>query len=496
MLMSYAGDGDGIVNVILTFDDSAAASLPYSSQIVSGTYKPTSFSSDTFTSPAPSGPYGQTLSVFNGSNPNGTWSLYAEDFANGDSGSLTQGWSLMVVTSNAVCCASTADLALGQSTSPTPLNLGTAVTYTLNVTNLGPNTAASVTVTDALPAGVSYVSATATQGACTNNGSTVSCALGALPNGATATITIYATATAAGSWTNTATVSSATPDPAANNNSASASISVNSPPVISSIANVITNENTVAGPVPFTIGDAETPAFALTLAGASSNTNLAPVANIVFGGSGSNRTVTVTPLTNQFGTATITVTVSDGLASASNSFVLKIYQVNLPPVLAAIADRTVHAGSTLVITNSATDPDSPPQVLTFSLTNSPPAGTAINPASGVFNWTSGDAYVDTTNNVTVVVSDNGVPPLSDAKSFLVTVVSRPLIESVTVSNDIVTMTWSAIAGQTYQVLFNDDLSSTNWTNLGGPVTATNATAIASDPISSDSQRFYRVTLVP
>ena len=420
----------------------------------------------------------------------------AEDFASQDSGNLAQGWSLMVVTSNAVCCASTADLAIGQSASPTPLNLGASVTYTLNVTNLGPDTAASVTVTDALPAGVSFVSAAATQGACTNNGNTVSCALGALPNGAKITVTIQATAVAAGSWTNTATVSSSATDPASANNSASAAISVNSPPVISSIADVTTNENTVAGPIPFTIGDAETPASALTLSGASSNPNLAPVANLVFGGSGSNRTVTVAPITNQFGVATITVTVSDGLAGASNSFLLTINQVNRPPVLAAIADYTVYADSTLVITNSATDPDSPPQVLTFSLANSPPAGTAINPASGVFNWTPGNAFADTTNNVTVVVTDNGEPPLSDAKSFLVTVVSRPLIESVTVSNDLVTMTWSAIAGQTYQVLFNDDLTSTNWTNLGDPITATNATAVASDTINSDLQRFYRVVLVP
>ena len=49
-----------------------------------------------------------------------------------------------------------------------------------------------------------------------------------------------------------------------------------------------------------------------------------PVANIVFGGSGSARTVTVTPVAGQTGTATITVTVSDGLATASTSFLLTV----------------------------------------------------------------------------------------------------------------------------------------------------------------------------
>ncbi len=50
----------------------------------------------------------------------------------------------------------------------------------------------------------------------------------------------------------------------------------------------------------------------LTLSGARRTPTLVPAANIVFGGSGANRTVTVTPAANQTGTATITVTVSDG----------------------------------------------------------------------------------------------------------------------------------------------------------------------------------------
>jgi hypothetical protein len=99
---------------------------------------------------------------------------------------------------------------------------------------------------------------------------------------------------------------------------------VNDAPTISDIANQTTNKNTATPAIAFTIGDAETPAASLTLAKASSSTTLVPTANIVFGGSGANRTVTITPASNQSGTSTITVTVSDGSLTASDTFVLTV----------------------------------------------------------------------------------------------------------------------------------------------------------------------------
>src|SRR5262249_7531363 len=81
---------------------------------------------------------------------------------------------------------------------------------------------------------------------------------------------------------------------------------VNTPPTISSIANQTINEDGATSAIAFTIGDAETSASGLTVAGSSSNTTLVPNANISLGGSGASRTVTVTPSANQFGTATIT----------------------------------------------------------------------------------------------------------------------------------------------------------------------------------------------
>src|SRR5205823_3033154 len=98
----------------------------------------------------------------------------------------------------------------------------------------------------------------------------------------------------------------------------------NTAPTISSIADRSTSQNIPTAPIAFTVGDAQTAAGSLILSSTSSNPALIPVANIVFGGSGANRTVTVTPALNQTGTATITVTVSDGSLTASKSFVLTV----------------------------------------------------------------------------------------------------------------------------------------------------------------------------
>jgi Bacterial Ig domain len=89
--------------------------------------------------------------------------------------------------------------------------------------------------------------------------------------------------------------------------------------------------NGVVGPLAFTVGDAETAASALTLGASSSNPTLVPTSGIAFGGSGANRTVTVTPAAGRTGTATITVTVSDGRLVATDTFVLTVAGGALPP---------------------------------------------------------------------------------------------------------------------------------------------------------------------
>ncbi|MGH8914737.1 MAG: putative Ig domain-containing protein, partial [Acidimicrobiia bacterium] len=92
---------------------------------------------------------------------------------------------------------------------------------------------------------------------------------------------------------------------------------------------------------------------------------------------------------------------------------------NLSPVLGAIGNRTATQGAQLSFTATATDPDG--DGLTFSLT-SPPSGAAIT-SGGTFTWTPSQAPGD--YPVTVKVTDNGSPVLSDQETFIVTVEAEP-----------------------------------------------------------------------
>jgi len=98
MLMSDAGRAGDLNSVDLTFDDGAGVFLPDATQINPGTYLPTDYEmGENMPNPAPASPYPTNLSSFNGSNPNGSWSLYIRDDVDGDFGSL-QGWSLQIET--------------------------------------------------------------------------------------------------------------------------------------------------------------------------------------------------------------------------------------------------------------------------------------------------------------------------------------------------------------------------------------------------------------
>ena len=102
---------------------------------------------------------------------------------------------------------------------------------------------------------------------------------------------------------------------------------VNEPPTITGPTDQVIDEDTSTGPLAFTIGDAETPPDGLTVSASSSNPGLVPDANIVFGGSGDSRTVTVTPAADWSGSSTITVAVSDGAATATDTFTVTVNQL-------------------------------------------------------------------------------------------------------------------------------------------------------------------------
>ncbi len=118
-----------------------------------------------------------------------------------------------------VASASSADMSIVKTATQNPVTQGTLLTYVLTVTNNGPATATLVTVQDALPSSITYLSSTSSLGTCSEAGGTVTCQLGTMASGATATVTILTVPQQAGMISNTATVSASQTDPNLANNS-------------------------------------------------------------------------------------------------------------------------------------------------------------------------------------------------------------------------------------------------------------------------------------
>ena len=124
------------------------------------------------------------------------------------------------------------------------------------------------------------------------------------------------------------------------------------------------------------------------------------------------------------GSFSVTVRVTDNGSPAlsdSETITITVNEVNVAPVLAAIGNRTVNEGSLLTFTASATDADSPAQTRTYSLDAGAPAGATINATTGVFSWTPTEAQGPGSFSVTVRVTDNGSPALSDSETITITV---------------------------------------------------------------------------
>ncbi len=126
----------------------------------------------------------------------------------------------------------------------------------------------------------------------------------------------------------------------------------NTAPTISAIADQSTQPGTATGAIAFTVGDAELAATSLTVTAASSNITLVPSANVVLGGSGASRNVTITPATGLTGTSTITLSVSDGAFTTSTSFVLTV-AVSGPPTITTIATSPAVPTNTDTVTVTA-----------------------------------------------------------------------------------------------------------------------------------------------
>ena len=119
-----------------------------------------------------------------------------------------------------VVSSSSSDLSVTKTASPNPGQVGVNLAYRITATNNGPANATNVSVMDTLPSGVTFVSASTTQGSCSGT-STVNCALGTLNVSANAIVTIVVSPTTPGQLSNTASVSATQSDFDTSNNSSS-----------------------------------------------------------------------------------------------------------------------------------------------------------------------------------------------------------------------------------------------------------------------------------
>lgn len=130
VLMSDVGGIDAVEDLDLTFDDEASQSLPDEGPLASGTFRPTvgvqrgnsccDFEGST---PAPAPPYDTALSVFDGTDPNGEWSMFVFDDTTGDAGDVAGGWSIEIAPPGAAEPTESVSPSPGVASNPDPITI-------------------------------------------------------------------------------------------------------------------------------------------------------------------------------------------------------------------------------------------------------------------------------------------------------------------------------------------------------------------------------------
>lgn len=414
LLESHAGAGGILTNASLTFDDYATNSqggrnyLPPSSQILSGTYVPSQYGTVNLTNDfdgtiqlpmsnlPPAQPYGTNLSIFNGTNPNGTWELYVFDSSEGDQGIIIGGWSMAIETGTPV--NPIVDLGLTGTVVPNPDLSGGNLTYTFNITNNGPITAASLVFTNILGTNVAFVSATnsAQAAMATNGNGAVYCTLTNLAMGQSVSVTVVVSPTAVGNITSVGTVAvtGGGSDPNQSNNSITL-IASNAPLADLSVGvSGPTTPGLVGGELNYTISvtnNGPGVAFAVTVTNSlspqSAVTNTTATFNLGNLAAGANELVLFS--TSPTAAAFITNVVSVGTASTDNNSANN--SVSVVTQVTNAAPNIVAAGSQLIAWNG-------------------PANGAINPGEQVTVSLAleNNGTANTTHLMATLLSGNGV----------------------------------------------------------------------------------------
>ncbi|MEP7116222.1 MAG: fibronectin type III domain-containing protein, partial [Acidobacteriota bacterium] len=283
---------------------------------------------------------------------------------------------------------------------------------------------------------------------------------------------------------------------------------VNDPPTISSVTAKTTAEDTPVT-VTFTVADPDTAVGSLVMQAVAADPTLVPAGGLVPGGSGSSRTLTITPGANQSGTTTITLSVSDGTTTVPTSFGLTVTAVSDPPAFApgvpAAVSTLIGTPATFAVTVIDPDTAGPSLGLTAVTTNAAlltPGGIAITPGSatatsrtfsvtltpvggatgsGGVTLSASDGTATATRGITLSVS--ATPAAPDA----------PTAMTASVSGTVLSLSWTAASTGTPAASYEVSLGTTTGaTTL--PVRTTTATSMTV-PLTAAATYYARVRAV-
>jgi hypothetical protein len=132
--------------------------------------------------------------------------------------------------------------------------------------------------------------------------------------------------------------------------------------------------------------------------------------------------------------------------------------------------------------------------LTFSLTSAP-AGVTLDPVTGVLTWTPTEVQGPSTNRIGVQVTDNGTPPLSDIRTFTVTVNEvnngTPIVlTSIGMKDQNFHLAVTAEAGALYSLQASTNLAA--WTSIYDFTAEAAAVELVDTNAAAFPQRFYRI----
>ena len=346
-------------------------------------------------------------------------------------------------TTTTTVTAQSTDLSIVKTDAPDPVSVGGDITYTLAVTNNGPDAATGVTATDILPAGVTFKSASA---GCVNAAGTVTCTIGGLASGASTSVTITVTTTASGTISNTATVSGAETDPVSTNNSSTTSTTVNPLAQSTDLSIVKTDAPdpvSVGGDITYTLAvtnngpDAATGVTAtdilpagVTFKSASAGcVNAAGTVTCTIGGlaSGASTSVTITVTTTASGTISNTATVSGAEtdpvstnnSSTTSTTVNPLAQSTDLSIVKTDAPDPVSVGGDITYTLAVTN-NGPDAATGVTATDILPAGVTFKSASagcvnaaGTVTCTIGGLASGASTSVTITVTTTASGTISN-----------------------------------------------------------------------------------